>query len=1420
MKRPRKPLARTALTAILLLAAVALWLAGERPAWTDDTDLLRFNSGNPYLFVVLDTSASMNLMLDQGNGVSALGDADAPGTRLYEAKKALYTAFKDVDDVHFGLVTYNQDALHVLSKHWLYAVRSTAVTAGSWPLQDAGSVNYPAPGEVLTFGKHFTTTPVVGEGGSCAAPLSYTSDRAALDRFSKLDTDGSGTSKLWVAKSGGTYLLTITRSGGTLGDASGVLLVDFKAELRSGSSCATVGATATLRATLAPSSPFGFLLFDAPSGSAFTDDQTEGYWNFQDAAATATSGAGRPFTGNGWEGNYDSGFVSGNASFDASVTTDDLFCLDAGNNTRRCLNLHYPTALNSAFLPPKPHVPELDSGDMMPPDWRDTDGNRDELLRRLAPNLRGGAAVPDFGIASYFKDLPDFPNPGATAVLDLKADSERPLLAYGDSPLGRVIDDFRCFWNGTADNKCKGTRAYQTGFEKIAVNYDPEWGCRRPYLLLVSDGEDNSTAEAPNADVANLNAKAGIKTWAINLGDPNNCKGNNKLASITNQGKGECVTANDPSTLQSELQAILGQIREDTRSFASAAVPSVQATVQDKIFLTNFNPIASKSVWDGHALAFLKPLPLKNGRPDTSVQCSSLPATQQAACNLWDAGQAILGQAPAASDPSNHLGAAADARRIFYSQVKLQGTWADRRRLFSPVQAGTASAVKFDFWNSLGIPFTPGDVASENAATTASSNVVRQTVVQKTATITQRDPNTGATVTKTVTYVLGDIFHSNPAIVGSPANTKLFIENARTDGKTCAAGDHGYRCFFELHAKRRKLLMMGANDGMLHAFDAGQWDDSSQMYGNGSGKEVFAFLPTKVMPTVSALATGTTHKWGVDGTVAVADMFIDPAHDGTPAAADREWRTVLVGCLREGGYGCYALDVTQPDRLSGDVPQPNGYVPSCLGAINADGLTSLAAVPADCGPVPFPTALWEFFDPALDVAGNVALDGSGHPVLLNEDGVDATGDGVPDNLFPDLGQTWSVPNLGRIHLCKRGASDCRPGSADVEDRFVAIFGGGMDPLKSDAQGNWLYMVDVETGRVIYKRALAGSAPSEAAAVDVDQDGYLDRIYIGTTRGFLYRVDLGVDSTGNFPQLQPAVVTGADGNLYTAQRVPAADAAGRPLWVPLKIFDTGGREIYYRPSVIYVAKLGKYALAFGTGDREDLWSKSGVEGRFYVFVDDSDQVATLPMTEATLQGVSASSLTSPDVTNSDYLLGRPVGSRGWFLHLDVDERVITDAFALSGVTFFSSYQPSICQNGPPDPVTHQCTSANGGGNNQPLVCAKTGSSRVFIVNTTNANSFMVGADGTRTRYLAVSDFVTNPYTEQSATKNPASSQTGTTADQLTASLTQVMNELKKLFPANCKFTNYRIDIKTISSDTGVVFIAPVPICIIEKNWKEI
>ena len=51
------------------------------------------------------------------------------------------------------------------------------------------------------------------------------------------------------------------------------------------------------------------------------------------------------------------------------------------------------------------------------------------------------------------------------------------------------------------------------------------------------------------------------------------------------------------------------------------------------------------------------------------------------------------------------------------------------------------------------------------------------------------------------------------------------------------------------------------------------------------------------------------------------------------------------------------------------------------------------------------------------------------------------------------------------------------------------------------------MVDIETGKAIYKAQVDGAVPSEPAAVDTDQNGFLDTIYVGTPAGFLYKVDI-------------------------------------------------------------------------------------------------------------------------------------------------------------------------------------------------------------------------------------------------------------------------------------------------------------------------
>lgn len=90
-------------------------------------------------------------------------------------------------------------------------------------------------------------------------------------------------------------------------------------------------------------------------------------------------------------------------------------------------------------------------------------------------------------------------------------------------------------------------------------------------------------------------------------------------------------------------------------------------------------------------------------------------------------------------------------------------------------------------------------------------------------------------------------------------------------------------------------LYVGANDGMLHAFDA------------SSGEELFAYIPSIInLGLLSTLSRGDyAHRYFVDGPIAVSRRSLTPGGEN-----------ILVGSLGRGGKGLYALDVTNPASMA------------------------------------------------------------------------------------------------------------------------------------------------------------------------------------------------------------------------------------------------------------------------------------------------------------------------------------------------------------------------------------------------------------------------------------------------------------------------------------------------------------------------
>jgi len=130
---------------------------------------------------------------------------------------------------------------------------------------------------------------------------------------------------------------------------------------------------------------------------------------------------------------------------------------------------------------------------------------------------------------------------------------------------------------------------------------------------------------------------------------------------------------------------------------------------------------------------------------------------------------------------------------------------------------------------------------------------------------------------------LGDIFHSNGIIVGEPSR---FFEDEGFSGK---GG------FYQAKKDRAKVIIAGANDGMLHAFDA------------TTGNEQWAFIPNSLLKNLKFMVSA--HTYYVDSSPKVADAWFFSNSTDTTKSVD-EWKTVLICGLRKGGKTYFALDIT------------------------------------------------------------------------------------------------------------------------------------------------------------------------------------------------------------------------------------------------------------------------------------------------------------------------------------------------------------------------------------------------------------------------------------------------------------------------------------------------------------------------------
>ncbi|MGI9342330.1 MAG: pilus assembly protein [Gammaproteobacteria bacterium] len=272
--------------------------------------------------------------------------------------------------------------------------------------------------------------------------------------------------------------------------------------------------------------------------------------------------------------------------------------------------------------------------------------------------------------------------------------------------------------------------------------------------------------------------------------------------------------------------------------------------------------------------------------------------------------------------------------------------------------------------------------------------------------------------------------------------------------------------------------------------------------------------------------------------------------------------------------------------------------------------------------------------------------------------------------FADMGQTWSVANVVKI-------------SVGGTLKHVAVFGGGYDAgqdspgYRTDAVGNAVYMVDVETGARLWSAGkdssgqahdlllpkMEHSIPSEINVFDMTGNGLADRMYVGDMGGRVWRFDI-VNGNGPASLVEGGVIAelGGGGNGIPA----AADI----------------RRFYAKPDIVatFPEEHAPYlSINIGSGHRAHPLD-AVTDDEFYSIRDFNvfDVVDSGDYDGTVITAVKQGDLL--DITNDTAPVMLP-SEKGWRLTLNAasGEKVLTSSTTLRGTTFFTSFAPGGAAN---------------------------------------------------------------------------------------------------------------------------------------------
>ena len=275
---------------------------------------------------------------------------------------------------------------------------------------------------------------------------------------------------------------------------------------------------------------------------------------------------------------------------------------------------------------------------------------------------------------------------------------------------------------------------------------------------------------------------------------------------------------------------------------------------------------------------------------------------------------------------------------------------------------------------------------------------------------------------------------------------------------------------------------------------------------------------------------------------------------------------------------------------------------------------------------------------------------------------------VWERVLDDGGQSWSAPVVTRMDIS---------GATQNTFKAVVVVGGGYDGVHDtpafnstpDGVGAGVHVLDLATGTTLWRAGPSGSSadlelakmtraiPTRIKVLDINGDGFADRMYSADLGGQVWRFDVHNGNTA-----ATVVSGGVIAQLGAEGMVAPPPTAG----------DT--RRFYNSPDVAMFADTRQnrrfISVSIGSGYRAHPLNLDATD-RFYSLRDpnvfnsltQAEYNALTPITESDLVNVTGK--VDVTVTASD---------AGWMLTLPDNEMVLADSVTFNDEVFFVSFSP--------------------------------------------------------------------------------------------------------------------------------------------------